>query len=494
MARANGEGSVYRVRKPDGREVWRCAETLGRDPHTGRLIRVVGEGPTEALARERLYRNRLRREVATGQVSQRALREEDGVVTLDQWFHLWLEQRDVRSSTKAEYRTRYRLHIAPYFGAIPLRLITPVMVQDWAYGTLPKKTKPDGTPLLRETAVRSVFVILSTMLGDAARLRRIEDNPCDQVKTPKRSPANEERKNTIRATKNWVPHHLVKHLEGHQDEARWLLALFALRQSEVLGMTLNQLKWKSPKKDSFLVIDKQLARHVRLHGCGTDPRTGAYLCGEQSDRCPQGYGESGLYLSRDLKTEKSRRAIPIVEPLYSALRRQEKWVREVVHKSPDYDPLPGMEDLLFPQANGRPRRHQNDRRAFSKLLDEAKVPDRLRVHDARHLAISMMMSGKLGVVPSQQGILMWTGWSPTTYARMLETYSAQGADILLEPLTAFGVNLTERRDAKKKPKKGAEPAEVVPSSTDPLTAEELKVLQSLVSRLSAAGAVVAEEE
>ena len=164
-ARGNGTGSAYQVTLPDGRVVWRVAETI-HNRGSGKVVRVVGQGSTEAMARERLYRNKVKRQVASGQAppSALALTREERAQTLDDWWTRWIERRQLEPSTTNEYRTRYRLHIAPHLGSRPLRSITVEDVDTLIWTTLPAKKKANGDQLLQDTARRSVYVLLNSIL------------------------------------------------------------------------------------------------------------------------------------------------------------------------------------------------------------------------------------------------------------------------------------------------------------------------------------------
>lgn len=51
--------------------------------------------------------------------------------TLDVYAWRWIEQRKVRDSTRELYSLTYRLHVAPYLGALRLDRVTPDAVRDW---------------------------------------------------------------------------------------------------------------------------------------------------------------------------------------------------------------------------------------------------------------------------------------------------------------------------------------------------------------------------
>jgi integrase len=90
-----------------------------------------------------------------------------GQVSFDAYASLWLQTRTLTPRTRAEYRKLLSGHLSPAFGAMPLRLITPVMVRDWYAGL-------DTGPTRKAHAYALLRTILNTAVADDA----IAANPC----------------------------------------------------------------------------------------------------------------------------------------------------------------------------------------------------------------------------------------------------------------------------------------------------------------------------
>lgn len=463
--RGNGEGTVFKTQRhgcgqyhkavgffpcgersaascPEAVVVWRAAETIGKTS-TGSLVQVKGEGPTRALALERLYNNKVKRAVAAGQLPPDALplTREQKILTVGLWMDEWMQQkRRLSEQTLAQYETRTRLYITPYFGSTPLRLLTADMVRTHFQKTLVTLEKPTGGRVLGDTAVRGVYFILKQALNAALVQGKILVNPCLAMEPPERTPRSREKNRELARLKSWVPMKLIQELDGHPDEARWLLALFAFRQSEALGLCDDQIISLRDASRARIVVDRQLARRVSKHGCPVDA-AGLFTCGKQSDDCPERIGVGELYLKEDLKTPESERTIALVDPLLSALRKHMKRQTKL-RESPDFAPLPGMEKLIFTTPTGKPRQGQKDRREWKKILEDARVPE-LRVHDARHLAASLMMS--MGVFTQEQ-LQRTGGWQDMRTINSV--YAHLGAEFARPAILLYGEKLMERRESK----------------------------------------------
>jgi integrase len=93
------------------------------------------------------------------------------------------------------------------------------------------------------------------------------------------------------------------------------------------------------------------------------------------------------------KTAAGRRTIPIGEDVVAALRRHRAAQRE--HRM---RVLPAWQEhgLVFPGEIGTPVDHKAVRERFWKLCDAAGVP-RIRVHDLRHTAATLMLLAGVNV-------------------------------------------------------------------------------------------------
>lgn len=437
-ARSNGEGSLYKMKRADGREVWRADSTTYRN---GQRKVVSGTGPTRQIALERLERNKLKQEVLAGLRPASDLEDRLPIewrVTVGEWMLEVLDRKvknkrkPLGEQTAAGYEAKVRLHVNGKngIGHIPLRLLTPAQAQKFMDETLPAKKKSNGAPLLSQGVIRSIYFMLREACDIAVAEERLLANPFRTVEIPEKHPP---RVKGVAKLKSWVPHHLLQKIEGTDDEARWMLGFMGLRQSEVLGLTDDSIiLGKNPR----IIINQQLARHPTKHGCAWDGSK--WECGRQADKCPKRIGDGGLYLKQKTKTVSSERTLPLVEPFASVLKEHMRRQREL-RKSPNFAPLPGegMDKLIFTKATGTPRRQQDDTKAWTQLLADNGVPH-MRGHLQRHIMVSILDA--MGVPHGR--IRDITGWSDTS---MMKVYSEIAPSDLVDPLTQFGAAISNRR-------------------------------------------------
>lgn len=134
--------------------------------------RVVGTYPTVKDAKDALAV--ARSQILAGSYIERSKAD----TTLDGWFALWMPDRDVRALTLHKDWERYRLHIKPYLGHLPLRKITTYQVKRW----LAALARDGRSVALRKKA----HTLLSTSLGvhGAVGDERLTINPCTIVRAP----------------------------------------------------------------------------------------------------------------------------------------------------------------------------------------------------------------------------------------------------------------------------------------------------------------------
>lgn len=81
----------------------------------------------------------------------------------------WLEQRDIKTRTRALYRSQLDRFLLPAFGEMSLRDISPAVVRTWHSGLDPK----------HPTQRAHVYSLLRTILNEAVRDDILARNPCD---------------------------------------------------------------------------------------------------------------------------------------------------------------------------------------------------------------------------------------------------------------------------------------------------------------------------
>lgn len=327
-----GEGSVFRRRD-------------------GKWVAQVSIGPRDA----RRYRKRIRRTRSEAQAAldellgnRRAGVEPSRLTTgafLEQWVR---DVRNIRPSTRHGYEVAIRFHLAPAIGDIPLATLTPLHVEHLLAALV--------TRVSAKTA-RNVHAVLRRALNAAVRARLVTVNVAgrEHVDAP-RVESVEPRSLTAAEIRR-----LLAAVRGDRLEALIVAAIgTGLRQGELLGLAWEDLDLDSAR----LHVRRELVRR------------------------------DGRYVRDQLKTERSRRAVPLSPAVVAALRaHRERLIADgftpiatgPVFTTPAGKPLSGSWVThrfyaLLEQA-GIPRLpFKNLRTTFASRLFEAGVPDR-RVAD-----------------------------------------------------------------------------------------------------------------
>ena len=89
-------------------------------------------------------------------------------LTLGEYADAWIIDRPLKPRTRAHYKQVYEKHLAPTFGEMALKSISPEAVRRWHATTLVNK------PTMRAHS----YSLLRTILGSALNDRLIDVNPC----------------------------------------------------------------------------------------------------------------------------------------------------------------------------------------------------------------------------------------------------------------------------------------------------------------------------
>lgn len=99
-----------------------------------------------------------------------------GALAFRDWAERWFATRTVRPTTSAADHGRYVNHLAPAFGDLPLKDLTPIRIRTFVAELSTKRSA--GT-------VRHVHALLSTMLRDAVEEGLLLVNPCRRTVLPR---------------------------------------------------------------------------------------------------------------------------------------------------------------------------------------------------------------------------------------------------------------------------------------------------------------------
>lgn len=355
MANANGEGSIYK-RMRNGRQ----AGYIGAVSYTddaGAPHRHMVYGKTRADVRAKM--DTVRQRLANGAAVK------DSKRSLADWLAHWrattLAASSRKASTKELYGNLSRRHLETQpFGTVRLDKLKPSDIEGLVL-SLRAKTKPgkaseaepDPKPVraLSDATIRQIYTVLRAGLDGAVRDGLLAKNPAAAVKRP--GVARSEAKHVEAVDVN----KLLKCAEGlRYRNVLVLIAGTGLRRGEALA-----LHWSDIDFDARLLF-------VR----GTLGRIGGELTITQP------------------KTDRSRRSVPLSEPLVAMLRRQradqaaERLRAANVWKN---------NDLVFATEIGTPVDPRNALRTVEIAAEKAGISE-VGVHTLRHsAAVAWLESG-----------------------------------------------------------------------------------------------------
>ncbi|MEX2554398.1 MAG: tyrosine-type recombinase/integrase [Actinomycetota bacterium] len=245
----------------------------------------------------------------------------------------WIEQRDIRASTRVRYRSLLRHHLLPALGQIPLRRIKPAHLRDLMEQMRGKGLKPRS--IIQCRALCSS--IMETALGDGL----VMNNPARAAKPPTAERPTLEVPNAagVRA--------IIAASEGTRWEAPVLLACAAgLRRSETLGLT-----WAAVDLDKATI---SVARGL--------------------------HRVEGTFSMLDPKTKRAARTLEIPPFAVEHLRR---WKVAQAQRRLAIGEGWAAGDLVCDDGKGQPVKPDVFTRSFRRLAKRVGYPN-TRLHDARH--------------------------------------------------------------------------------------------------------------
>jgi integrase len=347
-----------------GRVVWAFQVDLNQNGEA--CWQVCRSGfPTKAAAFDGLRDRRLRAESGAPEPTK---------LTVGQWLDQWhLSRRaDLRGSTWAAYGLMVRAYVVPTIGALPLRSLTRAQLRS-LYADLADHGGRGKRPLSAKS-VHNVSLMLSRAFGDAVEDRIIDSNPGARAhKLP----------SGRRDMKTWTGdqvHAFLGSVARDRLAGLWRLAFSSgMRRGELLG-----LRWSDLDLDGATLSVQQ----TRIRGA-----------------------EGLVYGSP--KTAKGRRRIALDAATVVALRahRRAQAAERLLAGSIWHD-----EDLVFCRADGQPLDPDSVSQSFERLSARAGLP-RIRLHDARHTAASLLLAA--GVHPK----VVQERLGHATIATTLDTYS-----------------------------------------------------------------------
>lgn len=367
MGRKRGNNEGTIYQRTDGR--W-CAE-----------LTVAG--------RRRSHYAATRRDVAAWLNTQRAAIQdgrdiEPSRVTVAEFLDRWLaiDGPNLAPSSRLTYAIIMRRHIVPHIGNVRLQSLRADHIQRLVVA---QRESGAGLP-----SIELAHIILRRALNRACRWGLLAINPALHVDIP--HPARREMQ-TFTADQVRV---FVQACAGSRLAALFYLAVTTgLRQGELLGLQWGDVDWTT----RALRIQRQL-QHIAGEG----------------------------YQLREPKTVRGRRHISLGETAIARLRahRAEQLQERVFLGAEWANPW----DLVFTAQRGGPLNSGSVRAEFHAICAAADLP-RIRFHDLRHTAASLMLAQ--GVHPKVvQEMLGHSSISMTldTYSHVSPGLARQAADVI----------------------------------------------------------------
>ena len=315
----------------DQRKLYYVSMELGRDEN-GKRIKQYRTFPTLAAARNGLrdFHAGLERELERKLAPAQEL-------DLSHWLEYWMDSivRPNRAETTVyAYQKIIDNHIDPALGDVPLRKLTPMIIQEYYTET----QRANG---LSSNTMRRHHDLLSSALRSAVRQDVIPASPMERVEPPR-----------VRTTESYFYNNqelklLYQKIEGNILELAVKLAgSLGMRREEICG-----LKWENVDLQRHLV----LIREART-----------------------AYGAT--IVQKETKNRSSVRTLYLPDEVYLLLEQEQaRQQQERCLQSPTYNPT----DHVILDAKGVPYSPNALSLAFTRFVKKNDLP-RLTFHGLRH--------------------------------------------------------------------------------------------------------------
>ena len=264
--------------------------------------------------------------------------------SVSDYFEHWLKSIEptVKPGTVNRYRQNARSYILPAIGSVPLAKVTPLAVQRLVNDLVTSGRSP--------ASARLCFAVLRRAFNQAVKWKMIARNPCDDVDVPRvASPEMQ----------TWNLEDANRFLAAIADvplAAFWQLALVTgMRRGELLA-----LRWQDVDLDrGTLAVRRTMAEDSQRRWTYGEPKSAA-----------------------------GRRAIAIPAPMVISLKahRARQNERRLLLGAAWDDA-----GLVFDRGDGAPYNPDGVSEHFRELIARLGLP-RIRFHDLRHTAATLMMA------------------------------------------------------------------------------------------------------
>lgn len=291
-----------------------------------------------------------------GNEIERGLTLEGAKITFEEFLQEWLstKQHHVAVQTHSYYCQIVRDYITPVLGRIRLRDLNARHIQKFYNDKV-----SEGIGL---RTVQKSHTVIHAALNSARKFGLIPYNPDDATNPPK------PKSNAMKFFTKDQTHHLLQVAKETEDRyyALYFLAIVTgMRQGELLA-----LKWENVDLEKGILSIKLNLKRV-----------------------PGG----GLILDKP-KTKSSIRSIKLGSDSIEILKAHKKQLSTEKQAARD---LWQNEGFVFPSTVGTALDPSNLLKQFRKLLKTANLP-KIRFHDLRHTAASLMLNNGIDVLVASQ--------------------------------------------------------------------------------------------
>ena len=318
MRRANGDGGISTTIR-NGKKYYRGTVTIGYDSK-GKQVRKTFGSYKKSVIIDKM--NKAKYEVKTSSITS-------DHITFGNLFKTWIydyKKIEVSNNTFYEYEASYRLRIEPY--AIANKRVNTIQLHDL------QRYFNDLQENFTANTIKKTYIQINSCFEFAMIQNIINKNYCKGVTLQK---VRKEQSTNVftKEEQELIFNHLDK--KNVVDNLIYFTFYTGLRLGEALG-----LKWEDIE-DNILKVRRQYRRDVKIID---DKRELSYLF-------------------KDLKTEKSKREIPLPNKILNFLKTLEK-----------------TGELIF-NDEGSPLEPKKPQRRITKICKDLEIPHR-SFHAIRH--------------------------------------------------------------------------------------------------------------
>lgn len=310
----------------DGSTSYQLTVETDRDPLTGkrnRYYKTVKCGKRQADAELR----KMIAKIEGGGISQ------PSAMKLADWLDTWLETYlpNIEETTRDGYREKIDNYIKPNLGHLPLKALSPKIIQDWINNLMKENLSPK--------TIRNAYNNLNAALKKAVILQMIVRNPCEGTELPKLQKYQAQVYSVAM---------IQQALVAADSVSLYLMILLGacvgLRRGEMAGLRWDHIDFT---KETLTVVQNRV--HAKKSVVEKAP-----------------------------KTQAGNRTIAIGKDVANALRVAKAAYDEAAKK-------PGFQALgyVLCRKDGKPFHPDSVTQKWERFVDKVQLP-KIRLHDLRH--------------------------------------------------------------------------------------------------------------